>query len=143
MPLCTAAGTKTFHKARMGVRQARKCERVTGEGDMLTCEAATLYRATAAVANYLNLDRHGSRFATKELGRGFAVPTMRDDNKLRRLGRYLRGRPGIVGTFGIKDWQTGIDTLTTFTDTDFAECPGKRRSTSGGVRMRPEQCIKT
>ena len=50
---------------------------------------ATEFRALAARANYLALDRPDIAYSAKECCRGMANPTKGDVNKLRRLVRYL------------------------------------------------------
>ena len=142
LPVCKLAVKKKFQKARVGVRQAKKFERLVGSGDVLSSEEQTLCRAIAARANYLSLDRPDIQFATKELCRGFACPNRRDYDKLRRLGRYLLGAPRMVWTFAFQDHESELDTMKMYTDTDFAGCPTTRRSTSGGVTMRGRHCIR-
>ena len=51
----------------------------------------TLFRATAARANYLALDRPEVAFAAKELCRRMCEPRRRDKAALQRLCRYLSG----------------------------------------------------
>ena len=110
---------------------------------MLGPEEATAYRALAARANYLSLDRPDIQFATKELCRAFARPTRRDYVKLKRLGRYLLGKPRYVWHFNFQTQIEKPQDMTIYTDTDFAGCAATRRSTSGFVAMRGGHCIKT
>ena len=99
----------------------------------------TLYRALAARANYLALDRPDVAFATKELCRCFATPTHEAYTALKRLGRYLIGTARVVWDFS---FQAPCETLIASVDTDFAGCLATRRSTSGGVCMRGSHLLK-
>ena len=99
----------------------------------------TLYRATAARANYLALDRPDLAFAAKEACRRMSAPTCGDLQALRRLCRYLLGAPRLVYHFA---WQTPGAPLSVYCDTDFAGCPLTRRSTSGGCALRGAHLLK-
>ena len=61
------------------------------DGPDLTPEDETSFRALAARANYLALDRPDIAFATKELCRHFSKPTEEAVLALMRLVRYLVG----------------------------------------------------
>ena len=56
----------------------------------------THFRALAARANYLALNRMDLQYATKEVCRGMAAPTRGHVKKLRRLIRYLIEAPRVV-----------------------------------------------
>ena len=61
-----------------------------------------------------------------------------DWNALRRIARYLAGRPRLVYKF---QWQeAGL--ITAFVDTDFAGCLETRRSTSGGTLLHGTHLVK-
>ena len=94
--LCSASKYKA---KRLGARKVKHFERVQGSGEVLSESEKTTFRALAARANYLSLDRPDIQYAAKELCRSFASPTRRDHTKLRRLVRYLLGRPRLVWTF--------------------------------------------
>ena len=53
--------------------------------------------------------------------------------KLKRVCRYLAGRPRFVHQYNWGDGSDAEQTLELFVDTDFAGCKETRRSTSGGV----------
>ena len=57
-------------------------------------------------------------------------PTNRDWQKLKRLGRYLVGRPRLVICY---DWQAPMTRLTANSDSDWAGDKKSRKSTSGGI----------
>ena len=98
-----------------------------------------MFRAVAARAMYLSLDRPDIMFSAKELCREFAAPTCHRVVKLKRLVRYLKGRPRMQLVF---QFQEMPDALTTFTDSDWAGCPYSRRSTSGGIVMLGRRLLK-
>jgi hypothetical protein len=69
---------------------------IDDEPELLNAEAASEYRARAARANFLASDRPDIAFAVKELCRGMSAPTARDREALKRLARYLLGKPRVV-----------------------------------------------
>ena len=107
----------------------------------MTASEATLFRALAARANYLAMDRPECAYATKELCRFFATPTRTGVEQLKRLIRYLAGAKRLVWKFGFQHASKSED-LTVFVDTDFAGCHVTRRSTSGGAACRGDHLIK-
>ena len=54
---------------------------------------ASRYRGVAATLNYLAADRADIQFATKEAARAMAKPTENDWILVRKIARYLEGRP--------------------------------------------------
>ncbi len=85
----------------------------------LEAEAGSEYRALAARANYLALDRPDIQYAVKELCRAMAKPTVGDRRKMKRLARYLVGRPRVVTKY---DFQDKVEQVDGFTDSDWAGC---------------------
>ena len=67
----------------------------TGEdhGAALDDKETTNYRALVSRCNYLAPDRLDMAFTVKGLARAMAKPTRGDLQKLKRLGRYLKGKP--------------------------------------------------
>ena len=102
--------------------------------------AAYEHRSVAARLNYLAVDRVDIQFATKELARTMAKPIEGDVLKAKTIGRYLLGTPRLVMRF---DWCDQIDTLSVYSDSDWAGCRNTRKSTSGGVLMFGGHLIKT
>ena len=131
-------------RARPGRREraaVRGEEAVLDEGGDHPLEAAevTLFRATAARANYLALDRPEVAFAAKELCRRMCEPRRRDKAALQRLCRYLLGAPRMV--YRYRPAPAG-QPLQVFADTDFAGCVHTRRSTSGGCASQGGHLLK-
>ena len=110
------------------------------EDEMLGSEEARLYRGVAARFNYIAPDRADIAYAVKETARSMSAPRVSDLRKLRRLGKYLIGRPRLIMRF---DWQNMLSTIATFTDSDWAGCTQTAKSTSGGAICIGEHIIKT
>ena len=131
---------KAFKPKRVGAKAAKALE-FESKGEILNDSEATLFRALAARANYLAMDRPECAYATKELCRFFATPTKTGVEQLKRLIRYLAGAPRLVWKFGFH-YSSGVNDLNVFVDTDFAGCHITRRSTSGGAVCRGNHLIK-
>ena len=86
------------------------------------------------------MDRPDIAYAAKELCRDFAGPTQDSYLKLKRVVRYLAGRPRLVWKF---DYQNTTQIIDVYVDTDFAGCFKTRRSTSGGAAARGGHLLKT
>jgi len=108
------------------------------EEEELSEEETRKYRGGAARANYLAQDRADIAYAAKECCRRMSKPRKCDMEALRRIGKYLLGKPRVVYEF---PWQAPED-IRTYVDTDFAGCAATCRSTSGGVAMRGQHLIK-
>ena len=89
---------------------------------------ASQYRALTARCNYISLDRPDISFTVREFAPRIAKPTVGDWQRLKRLGRYLLGKPRLQQLY---NWQSTQSTLTTHTDADWAGCRETRKSTSG------------
>ena len=100
---------------------------------------ARWYRGVAARGIYLSLDRPDTTFASKEASRRMSNPKRADERRLKRLGRYLRGFPRVIQRF---PWQEEGLEMRVYTDADWAGCQKTRKSTSGGVVVRGQHCLK-
>ena len=69
-----------------------------------------------------------------------AKPTPRAWEMLKRIGRYLKGRPRLVWRY---DWQTPQDTIDVTSDANLAGCRRSRKSTSGGTVQIGTHLLKT
>ena len=101
---------------------------------------ATLYRLICARLNYLSLDRPDIQYATKEASRRMSCPKTSDWAKLKRIGKFLLGKPRLVWNY---KRQKRPEELTTYTDSDYAGCQRTRRSTSGGAIRIGQHTIRT
>ena len=90
----------------------------------------TRFRALAARANYLAADRTDTMYATKEICRHMATPTVGARKKLKRLGRYLLGNARLITRY---EWQGDEHEITGYSDSDWAGCRVIGKSTSGGA----------
>ena len=95
-------------------------------------KSSTKLRTLAARANYLAQDRYDIQFAVKELCRSMSSPTERFWARLKRLAKYLVGKPRAVHLF---EYQGNVEEVTVWADIDYAGCSTTRKSTSGGVAM--------
>jgi len=111
-----------------------------GEQEPLDESMKTQYRALVARANYLAQDRGDIQYAVKELSRRMSSPDNQDWIALKRLGRYLLGKPRMVTHY---KYQNSMDTITVSVDSDWAGCVRTRRSTSGGVLRLGQHVVKT
>jgi len=89
-----------------------------------------MFRAIVARGNYLSQDRTDIRYAVKELSRAMSKPTQQDWYKLKKLGKYLVGKPRLVQEYC---YQSSQKEVAVWVDTDFAGCRKTRKSTSGGI----------
>ena len=89
---------------------------------------ATRYRAVTARLNYLAHDRPDVRFAVSSICCAMASPTVRDLERLKRVLRYLKGRPRALCMYV---WQEGTAPIRAWSDSDWAGDRTTRKSTSG------------
>ena len=102
---------------------------------------ATAYRGLTARINFLAQDRADLQFAVKGASKHMANPREYDWIYIKRIARYLVGKPRYIQMF---KWQSDkIDMLTAFSDSDWAGDKESRKSTSGGVIKMGEHLIKT
>ena len=126
---------------RMGAKAVKNMEKIS-TSYTLSPEDATNYRALSARSNFLSQDRTDVGYSSKELCREFSVPTRNSYGRLKRVARYLVGKPRLVYDY---KWGTGAeddDAIDFYVDTDFAGCKESRRSTSGGVCLYHGSNIK-
>ena len=93
---------------------------------------ATKYRAIVARLNFLAQDRADIQYPSKECSRFMAKPLNKSWADLRRLGRYLLGKPRVVHMFA---WQDEPTVLDVYSDSNWAGCHQTRKSTSGACYM--------
>ena len=97
------------------------------------------YRSVVARLNYLIQERPDIAYSTKELARRMSDPGEDDYAMLKRLARYLVGKPRLRILFS---HQPDPGSLLCYTDSDWAGCLLTRRSTSGGILLRGSHLIK-
>ena len=69
-----------------------------------------------------------------------SAPTVGDRRRLKRLQRYLKGKPRLVSEFA---WQSRHGEYQGYSDSDWAGCKRTARSTSGGVIMAGGHLLKS
>ena len=97
--------------------------------EQLSKDEEIKYGALVARANYLAPDRADIAYSVKELAKSMAKPCRGDWVRLKRLGRYLAGRPRMQV---MMQWQGTQQVMVGYTDADWAGDKEARRSTSGG-----------
>ena len=109
------------------------CTKVTREmvaNDVLLPQhRVSQFRGLAARAYYLAADRPDIQYAAKEVCRWMRCPAEHAMTALKRLVRYLIGKPRLVFRYPFQD----ASVVDCYSDTDSAGCPKTRLSTSGGV----------
>ena len=112
---------------------------MTWEETPLCPREASEYRAASARLNYLALDRPDILYASKECSRRMSSPRNGDWAALKRVVRYLVGRPRLVWRFV---WQEPPKFLSVFSDSNWAGCHDTRKSTSGASIMHGSHLVK-
>ena len=98
------------------------------------------FRAVAARMNFLTADCPDIQYPSKEIFRSMANPTEKPFKRLKRAARYLLSREAVKFKY---EWQEEGAQLKVYTDSDWAGCLRTRKSTSGGVILLGQHCIKT
>ena len=110
------------------------------ESPALDYESEKKYQSISARMNYLCLDRAEVQYTVKELMRRMSGPTEVDEQRLKRLLRYLKGAARVIFTYPFEELPAA---LTIYVDSNFAGCYRTRKSTSGGAAMWGSGTIKT
>ena len=105
----------------------------------LPASQATLYRSLVMRGAYLSQDRADLGEPCKQLARRMQAPTASDLADLKRLGRYLKGKPRVVTKFTTQSWD---GTVTVYVDSDHAGCLVTRKSTTGLIAFLGTHCVK-
>ncbi|KAI3524454.1 hypothetical protein L1887_03109 [Cichorium endivia] len=87
----------------------------------------SLYRSLAGALQYLTFTRPDISYAVQQVCLFMHAPREAHYNFLKRILRYLQG----TLNFGIQITPTRLDSITAYSDADWAGCPDSRRSTSG------------
>lgn len=97
------------------------------------------YRGGAGIAHYMAEHRIDQAFATKEIMRDASAPTNCSQQRLKRLGRYVRGRPLCRIRF---PWCKFSGILEEEVDSDWAGEVETHKSTSGGAVLHCGHLIR-
>ena len=107
---------------------------------LLDAESTTAFRGLVARANYMAQDRAELQYPVKELCRCMSAPDNDVWGRLKRLVRYLVGRPRAVMQF---KWQAFEDVLDVDSDANWAGCRVTRKSTSGVTLLWGKVCLRS
>lgn len=110
-----------------------------GDDVAVKLEAASAYRGIVARGIYVGTERLGAKYATKELSRDCKTPTVGAVKDLKRMAQYYSKYPRLEAVYRWQGMRAGlahIKILVAKADSNHANCPRTRRSTSGGVLMR-------
>ena len=142
-----AADPKTEHgdlNLRRCMAETHRSEEVLWkeheESETVEFDRMNTFQSVAARLNYLCLDRTDVQFAVKEMMRRMSGPKEADEQKLKRLTRYLKGAPRVIQTYPFEDPHKE---LTLYVDSNFSGCFRTRKSTSGGVGCWGSGVIKS
>ena len=94
----------------------------------------------AARANYLAVDGMDIQNVVKEMCKNMMQPNVGDLRKLKRLARYLKGKPRTDSQYKYQERPQFVDG---FSDSEWAGCKKTARSTSGGVIMWGSHQLKS
>ena len=108
------------------------------DSQALTGGDITRYRALVARISYLSQDRPDLKFASMQVCCATTNPPVRDMERVKRIGRYLAGKPRAKCWFR---WQQSGE-LDVYSDADWGSDKASRRSISLGVVMRGGHCFK-
>ena len=111
------------------------------ESPILPRSQHTAFRSLTMRACYLGQDRTDIQFAAKELARDNQTPTEASFAALKRLGRYLIGKPRVVQVFSCTGTDPGV--VSVRVDTDDAGCLKTRKSSTGMVLRCGSHVVRT
>ena len=98
----------------------------------LSTQDATKYRALAARLNYLAADRTDLQYAVRRCAKRMTQPTAEDQERMKRVARYLQGRRTLDQVMKFKKRSQAIRVQT---DSDWAGVENNRKSVSGGTML--------
>ena len=107
-------------------------DKMDSDSRALGLRDATLRRRLVAKLNFLAMDRPDSRYAASIMERHASSPKDADMVKLKRVERFLIGRPITWTHFRL---EVRSDHIMAYTDSDWAANREDRRSVSGGMHV--------
>jgi hypothetical protein len=111
-----------------------------GDDEVLDRGEAKLFRGMAARLNFLSLDCPNLQFAVKQCSKEMSRPVRGSWKRLKKVARYLVGVEKVVWEFAFQDEARYCWVCS---DSDWGGDRKDRKSTSGGVWMLGDHCIKT
>ena len=98
-----------------------------------------MFRAAAALANYLAADRLDIQYSVTEICRSMAMPVEGDWQQLVRLGMYLKGSPRCVLAYR---WQRRCKAPSGYSGSDWAGGRKTGKNTYGRLIMFGSRLVK-
>ena len=92
---------ESSHLVFNGEKDWRKEE--AWEEEELPAEEATVFRAVAARANFLNLDCPDLQFPVKQMSREMAKPMVGSWKRMKKIARYSVNRKKVIWHFSLQD----------------------------------------
>ena len=89
-----------------------------------------MYRSIVMKLNYLAMDRPELQWSVRRCAKKMVSPNDEDMERLKRIGRYLKGKPRVRNAMMFKQ---GREEISVKTDSDWAGNEDGRRSISGGT----------
>ena len=108
-------------------------------GEPLEEQERKKFQSVSALLNFVVPDCPDLLFAIKEVLRATAAPGADDLRRLKRILRYLRGRPRRILEMPWTSERAGIEVCV---DSDFAGCRVTRKSTCGGCVLWGDVLVK-
>ena len=110
------------------------------EDEKLQGAEAFRFRSMTARVNFLAQDRADIQYCSKCLSQHMANPTVASWPILKKIGKYLVGKPRAVLKF---EWANEFEVINGYADSDWAGDRVKAKSTSGGAIMWGNHTCKT
>ena len=89
-----------------------------------------MYRSIVMKLNYLAMDRPEVQWSVRRCAKNMSSPNTEDLERLKRIGRYLKGKPRVRN---VMLFRLNREDITVKTDSDWAGKEDGRRSVSGGT----------
>ena len=126
--------------ATPSVSESKEQQKEAEESEPLEDADASSYRSAAARLNYLAMDRPDLQYSSKIASKHMSRPKQASWDILKRVGRYLKGCPRMVQSFGFETQSNVVDG---FADSDWAGDKSTMKSTSGGVIVWGRHTMKS
>jgi hypothetical protein len=110
-----------------------KADMKTQNEEVLPADEASLFRRATGIALFIGRFRPECQYAIKECSRGMSNPTAGDLRRLKRVARYLRGRPSC--SIVMKADRAKEALIECYCDSDWATDKVERKSTTGVVML--------
>ena len=110
------------------------------EKQLVTRSEATEFRGAVARVIFLSQDSPELMYPANELSTEMANPVIGAWKRLKRNARFVKARKSVIWDF---PWQDECKEVNVYADSDWGGRGGSRKSTSGGLVMIGNHCVKT